>query len=154
VESRGIGTVVVIAIVAAVVIVATVGAYLLTHREGVPGVPGGLPLYLGAEHSENTIAKSAIEGFFANQFPSIQVYTVPASVSDVTGWYRTQMVGWEKYADMENVPISWGVGGAENILGTTYWNILEYAKINEVAVIGVAEHDGGSILVLAYGPRQ
>jgi len=144
-NQKGIGSTVVIAIIVIVVVAVGVGSYFFLKGIG-GGVLGALPVYAGAQETNDTMAQQAITGLITGMgSPSSwagKAYTTTADPQTVINWYRTQMSGWTKTVDntMQQGDM------------TIY--VLDYTKGNDGAVILTFSAVGyGNYLILLAGPK-
>ena len=142
-NQKGIAIAAIAAIVVVVVVVACVGAYIVVSRGG--GVLGTLPVYSGAQETNDNVAQQAITncmtGMGSPSGWSAKAYTTTASPQTVIDWYRTQMSGWTKA--MDNTMPS----------GDTTAYVLAYRKGNDGAVIFTFAYGNSNYLILAAGPK-
>lgn len=110
-------------IVAAVAIVAVLGAYLLLRGEEIPVYPGAQLV-------------SSVE----NMGVALSVYSVDASMSDVMAWYRGQIAGWEKMYD-NTIPF-----------GDPPVCMLAYKKGDAGLAMVVGENAGATQFSILEGP--
>ena len=143
---------IIVAVVVVIGVVAGVGAYVVVSRGGggggenqpSGGVLGTLPVYSGAQETNDTIAQQAITSCITGMgSPSGwagKAYTTTADPQTVIDWYRTQMSGWTKTFD--NTMQEGGM--------TTY--VLGYTKGSDGAVI-LTFSAVSNYLILAAGPN-
>jgi len=98
-KERGIATIFIVAIVAAVAVIG-VAAYIL-----MGGVSGGVPVYPGASDftvegmtSEEIMEQLTGMGGLPSSWTG-KAYQTPDDSTTMMSWYRNQMSGWEKIFD-------------------------------------------------------
>ena len=117
-----------------------------TTSAGMGGILGTLPIYSGAQETNDDIAQQAITNAMTkmNSPPnwSSKAYTTPASPQTVIDWYKTQMPGWTKVSD--------NVTSHDN---TTLYAVF-YTKENDATLIITFSAVGhGNYLILLAGPK-
>jgi len=145
-NQKGIAPRIIAIIVVVVIVIASVGV-LVVIRGGGSGVLSTLPVYSGAQETNDSRAQQAITGIMTQMgLPSSwssKAYTTSASPQTVIDWYKTQMAEWTK--------VSENATPHEN---TTVYALV-YTKGNDAAVIltfSAGEH--GNYLILLSGPTQ
>jgi len=145
-NQKGIAPLIIAIVVVVVVVIASVGVYVAIRGGGGGGVQGTLPIYSGAQETNDTIAQEAITNAMTQMGSSSgwssKAYTTTAAPQTVIDWYKTQMSGWTKVAD--NVT-------SDN--NTTLYSLF-YTKGNDAALILAFTAVGhGNYLILLYGPK-
>jgi len=92
-EAEGIAPLIIAAVVVVIVVVVGVGVYVMVSRGGGGGVLGTLPVYPGAQETNDTTAQQMITSFTTGMgLPSgwsFKAYTTQENLETVIGWYRT-----------------------------------------------------------------
>jgi len=142
-NQKGIAPLIIVGIVVVVVVVACVGAYIVVSRSG--GVLGTLPVYSGAQETNDNIAQQVITSCMTEMGSpsgwSSKAYTTQANPGDVIDWYKTQMSGWTKVTD-----------NTVSLGGTTVY-VLAYTKGNDTTGIVTFAYGNSNYLILLAGPN-
>jgi len=116
IKQKGIATAAIAVVVIVVIAVVGVGAFLVL-RERAPAGVGGLPVYGGASKASTIGGMGSASDFLKTQVGKgtdvpadvdAEAYTATGSISDILGWYRTEMAnaGWTKLYD-NTFDMSW-----------------------------------------------
>lgn len=149
-RQRGVGWV---GMIAAMVIAGLIISGIIYYGPGIwksiqstfQGTPGGLPVYPDAEpYIPSATVSEYFNWVMNNQVPanwSWRIYKSSASIGDIAGWYRSQMIGWTKESDYSTYiyPDS-GI-------------VLAFSKNNEGAVIILYRSFTPRIIIL-HGPME
>lgn len=144
-DQKGIAPLI-IAIVVVVAVIAGVGVFVLIRGGGGGGALSTLPVYSGAQETNDSVAQQAITGTMTQMGSppnwSSKSYTTTASPQTVIDWYKTQMSGWTKVSDNMT---------SQN--NTTLYTV-GYTKGNDATVIITFSAAGhGNYLILLSGPK-
>jgi transglutaminase-like putative cysteine protease len=151
-NQKGIAPLIIAIVAIVVVAAASIGIFVVMKGSGggqgggEGGTQGTLPIYSGAQETNDDIAQQAITNTMTQMGSppnwSSKAYTTTASPQTVINWYKTQMSEWTKISD--------------NVISQddTALYVVFYTKGDDATLITTFSAPGhGNYLILLYGPK-